>query len=72
MSVLYNQYIYKDGAWRQIGVSSESVTYTLSISGGNLILTGSDGSTSTVNAGGAEPITSSEINNIVLYGLRSN
>lgn len=47
MPTLYNQYIYKDGAWRQTGTSSESVTYTMSLSGNTLTLTGSDGSTST-------------------------
>ena len=49
MATLYNQYIYKDGVWRKVGTSSDSVTYTLSISGNTLTLTGSDGSTSTAN-----------------------
>lgn len=72
MAILYNQYIYKDGAWRQTGVSSDSVTYTLSISGSTLTLIGSDGSTSTVTVADAESITNTEITNIVTYGARSN
>ncbi len=72
MATLYNQYIYKDGAWRQVGVSSESVTYTISASGNNLTLIGSDGSTSTVTVAGSEAITNTEIDNIVTYGARSN
>lgn len=51
MSTLYNQYIYRDGAWRQTGTSSDSVTYTISLSGDTLILTGSNGSSSSVTIG---------------------
>lgn len=47
MSTLYNQYIYKNGAWRRMSAGSDGVTYTLSLSGSTLTLTGSDGSTST-------------------------
>ncbi len=54
MATLYNQYIYKDGAWRQIGVSSDSVTYNLSVLGNALSLIGSDGSVSSVNVSGCD------------------
>ena len=59
MSTLYNQYIYKGGVWRKTGTSSDSVTYTISISGNTLTLTGSDGSTSTatITSGGVQNIT---------------
>ena len=62
MSTLYNQYIYKGGVWRKTGTSSDSVTYTISISGNTLTLTGSDGSTSTAT------ITSGGIQNITVNG----
>lgn len=52
MPTLYNQYIYRDGAWRQTGTSSDSVTYQLSLSEDTLTLTGSDGSTSSVSISG--------------------
>ena len=71
MATLYNQYIYLDGAWRQVGVSSESVTYRLSTSGDNLALIGSDGTSSTA-AVASESITNNEINQIVTFGARSN
>ena len=72
MATLYNQYIYKDGAWRQVGVSSNSVTYTISSSGSTLTLVGSDGSTSTATVSDVETITNNDINQIVTYGVRSN
>lgn len=66
MATLYNQYIYKNGAWMKIGTSSDSVTYALSYSAltGLLTLTGSDGSTSTVTieSGGSDAITGITVN----------
>lgn len=66
MATLYNQYIYKNGAWMKIGTSSDSVTYTLSYSAltGLLTLTGSDGSTSTVTikSGSSDAITGITVN----------
>lgn len=66
MATLYNQYIYKNGAWMKIGTSSDSVTYTLSYSAltGLLTLTGSDGSTSTVtiDSGSSDAITGITVN----------
>jgi hypothetical protein len=62
MPNFYNQYIYKSGAWRQIGVSSDSITYQLSLSGDTLTLTGSDGSTTTVqNFGRKTTVTTATI-----------
>lgn len=52
MPTLYNQYIYRNGAWRQTGTSSDSITYQISLSGDILTLTGSDGSTSSVTVSG--------------------
>lgn len=66
MATLYNQYIYKNGAWMKIGTSSDSVTYALSYSAltGLLTLTGSDGSTSTVtiDSGSSDAITGITVN----------
>lgn len=66
MATLYNQYIYKNGAWMKIGTSSDSVTYALSYSAltGLLTLTGSDGSTSTVTieSGSSDAITGITVN----------
>lgn len=64
MPTLYNQYIYRDGAWRQTGTSSDSVTYQLSLSEDTLTLTGSDGSTSSVSisGGGDESVFVAEYN----------
>lgn len=71
MATLYNQYIYKDGAWKQVGVSSEPKTYTITASGNTLTLTGSDGSTSVASVTEVESLTTSDINSIVTYGVRS-
>ena len=64
MPTLYNQYIYRDGAWRQTGTSSDSVTYTISYSNDTLTLRGSDGSTSSVaiSGGGDENVFVAEYN----------
>lgn len=50
MTTLYNQYIYKGGEWKQTGGASDAISYTLSRSGNNIVLTGSDGSTTTAPA----------------------
>lgn len=67
MPTLYNQYIYRDGAWRQTGTSSDSVTYQLSFSNNVLTLTGSDGSTSSVTISSQSPATE-EIYYVELMG----
>lgn len=60
MATKYNQYIYKNGEWRLVGLSADTVTYTLVRNGNNIILQDNNGdSAGTVAALASLPIANS-------------
>ena len=66
MTTVYDQYIYKNGDWRKTGGDAGGgVTYTISLSGNTLTLTGSDGSTDTVTLPSA-PIQNISVNGTII------